>query len=91
MTSPGSGERPESGLVSRYMRLSDAVQAQTNGLLDRIDANPDDRDARDALVGLGRELAEQGCGLLDYVGLDVSPVFSALDDMIDSASRRDDN
>ncbi|WP_143021432.1 hypothetical protein [Prauserella marina] len=72
------------------MHISDAIQAQTNGLLDRIDANPNDHEARETLMNLGRELADQGCGLLDYVDLDVSSVSSALNAVLDSATRSDD-
>ncbi|MEU6643556.1 hypothetical protein ABZ863_13535 [Saccharomonospora sp. NPDC046836] len=76
---------------SRCMRLSDTIQAQTNGLVDRIEANPDDCEARESLVDIGRELAEQACGLLDHLGLDVSTVFNALDELIDSAEHGEYN
>lgn len=76
----------EPGLVSRQMRLSDAIQKQTNSLIDRIDASADDTEARAWLVDLGRELVEQGCGLLDYAGLDVSGVFAAVDGLLEAHS-----
>lgn len=90
MTSPGFGQRSGPDLVTRHMQLSDAIRVQTNDLIARIDADFNDRDAGEALADLGRELVEHGCGLLDYLGLDVSRLFNALDELIDYGRRRGD-